>query len=157
MLPQFKLAICWIFGNKLTMEIYGYKLKSLQSLTSQPLLRIKYLENGSCMLVLQDRHNFVFILVNWLTEKMIIMFLHFKILLQWDYEMLHIWDHLQNCYILKIKLLHLCEYEKKCCVLKLILLHLWEYLENCHFFTGSAAFPGKSTNLLFQYKLRKIM
>ena len=60
------------------------------------------------------------------------MLLHFKILLQWDYEMLYIWDHLQNCYILKLKLLHLWEYIKKYVLL----------------FAESAAFPGKSTNLL---------
>ena len=65
-----------------------------------------------------------------------------------DYEMLHIWDHLQNCYILKIKLLHLWEYEKSCYFLKLKVLHFWEYLKNCYFFTESAAFPGKSTNLV---------
>ena len=44
--------------------------------------------------------------------------------------MLHIWDHLQNCYILKIKLLHFWEYEKNCYFLKLKLLYLWEYLKN---------------------------
>ena len=58
------------------------------------------------------------------------MLLHFKILFQWDYEMLHIWDHLQNCYILKLKLLHLWEYEKNCYFLKLKLPHLWRYLKN---------------------------
>ena len=58
------------------------------------------------------------------------MLLHFKILFQWDYEMLHIWDHLQNCYILKLKLLHLWEYEKNCYFFKLKLPHLWRYLKN---------------------------
>ena len=59
--------------------------------------------------------------------------------------MLHIWDHPQN---LKVKLLHLWGYEKNCYLLKFKWLHLWEYLKNGYFFTESAAFPGKSTNLL---------
>ena len=76
------------------------------------------------------------------------MLLHFKILFYWDYEIQHIWDQMQNCLILKLKLLNLWEYEKNCYFLKLELLHLWKYLKNFYFFTESAAFPGKSTNLL---------
>ena len=45
-------------------------------------------------------------------------------------------------------MLHFWGYEKNCYFLKLELLHLWEYLKNCHIFAESAAFPGKSTNLL---------
>ena len=137
------------------MENYGYEPISSQSLTSQSLLMIKYFENESCifsMFVSQDRHNFVLILVDLFQENVNMLF-HFKILFQLNYEILHIWDHLQNCYILKIKLLCLWEYEKNCYFLKLKLLHLCEYLKNYHFFTESAEFPGKSTNLLLQYKL----
>ena len=133
------------------MGNYEYEPKFSQSLTSQPLLRMKSFENESCIFsifVLQDRHKFVLILVNCLTEKIMIRLLHFKILFQWDYEMLHIWDHLQTCYILKLKLLHFWEYEKNCYFLNLELLHMQEYLKNCYFFTESAAFSGKSTNLL---------
>ena len=46
------------------------------------------------------------------------MLLHFKILFQWHYEMLHIWEHLQNSYIVKLKLLHLQGHQKKTAVFK---------------------------------------
>ena len=82
-LPQYKNyltinTISWIFRNKLTMGDYEYEPKSSQSLTSQPLFRTKYFENESyifSMFVFQDRHKFVLILVNWLTEKIICYFI----------------------------------------------------------------------------------
>ena len=48
--------------------------------------------------------------------------------------MLHIWDHLENCYILKLKLLYSWEHKTNCYFLKLELLHLWEYLKNLYFY-----------------------
>ena len=86
------------------------------------------------------------ILGNWLTEKIICCFISrsfsgviMKCLMS---------ETICKLLSLKLKLIHLWEYEENCYFLKLELLHLWEYLKNCYFFTESAAFPGKSTNLL---------
>ena len=71
-------TIRWIFWNKWAMENYGCEPKFSQSLTSLTLLRMKYFENESCifsMFVLWDRHEFVSVLVNWLSEKMICCFI----------------------------------------------------------------------------------
>ena len=60
------------------MGNYRYEPKSAQFLTSKPLLRMKYFENKSCifsMFVSSDRHKFVLILVNLLTEKIICYFI----------------------------------------------------------------------------------
>ena len=122
------------------MENYGYKTQTSKSLTLQPMLRRKYFQNESCifsMFLLYERHKFVLDLVNWLTEKMII--IKFKIIFWWYYEMLYIWDHLQNCFILELKL-----------------LHLWEYEKNCYVFTQSAAFPEKSTSATFSINYVKL-
>ena len=117
------------------MKNCGYKLKSSQSLTSQHLLRMKCFENECCifsMFVLQDRHNFVLILVKWLTEKRIMICCFIS---------RSFFSVIMKCFISGT----IC---KICYILKIKLLHLWEYLKNCHFFTESAAFPGKFENLL---------
>ena len=80
------------------------------------------------------------------------MLLYFMILYQSNYEMLHIWDCLQNCYILKIKLLRLQEHEKNCSFLKCKLLHLWEYLNNRHFLLKVLHFLENLQIFQFQYK-----
>ena len=51
------------------------------------------------------------------------MLLHFKILFQWHYEMLHIWEHLQNSYILKLKLLFCLQINTK--VFYKVLVLVW--------------------------------
>ena len=55
------------------------------------------------------------------------------------YKIVIFWN--SNCYIC-------ANMRKNCYFLKLKLLQLWEYLQNCYFFTESAAFHGRSTNLL---------
>ena len=81
MLPQCKLPYHKYHKlnilNKLPIENCAYEPKSAQSLTSQPLFIMKYFENKShrfFMFVLQDRYQFVLVLVNWLTEKIIMIY-----------------------------------------------------------------------------------
>ena len=57
------------------MENYGYEPKSSEPIISQLLHWMKYFEDEYSMLVSSDRHTFVVILVNWLTEKMICCFI----------------------------------------------------------------------------------
>ena len=91
---------------------------------------MKHYEDEYCifsMFVLWDRHKFVLIVVNWLTDDVASFQGRFLVGLSNATYL----RHLRNCYTWKLKL-----------------LHLWEYLKNCHFFSESAAFPRKFLNLL---------
>ena len=68
------------------------------------------------------------------------MLLHFKTLFQWDYEMSHIWDHLQKLLYYETQIATFVGISKKIAAFLLKVLHFLGNLQICY----------------FQYKLRKI-
>ena len=83
-----KLAI-WLNGWMFVYELSGCGFESRCSHSYLP-----------CLFYRQDINSFWVLLI--CSEKKMMMLLHFKILFYWDYEMLHIGEHLPNCYILEL-------------------------------------------------------